>query len=40
MFILFVKEQLERKIYYVTRIPKGTNKLLREKVVCDHGMLS
>ena len=38
MFTLFIKKQLERKIYYASRIPKRMNKLLREKVVYDHGM--
>lgn len=38
MFILFVKKQLEKKIYCATRIPKRINRLLREKVVYDHGM--
>lgn len=31
MFRLFVKKQLEKKIYYATRIPKRMNKLIREK---------
>lgn len=38
MFILFLKKTLEKKSYYATRIPKRMNKLLREKVVYDHGM--
>lgn len=38
MLILFVKEQLERKTYCVTRIPKGMNKLFMDKVVYNDGM--